>query len=233
MCRNGDACRPLHASWVNGRAYAVAGEGSHEEIAKEVQKFVGYARFPDYLIRPTGEAELETRTAHPFETRWTQERVALWQPNTARFYKLEDVPTKKQFDMAQEQFDKDMGTWEKARDWVLAAAELFGRDEMPFVGHSPPIFFEPLWVAANLVLRDNAKVSQYAATPKEEPITEADASPEPQTATMNAYVNALYGKALNEWAERESQRPVANEKFFEQWAERFSERKNRIPLWAN
>lgn len=233
-------CRPLHASWVNGKAYAVAGEGSHTKIEEvfwpswgietpdgHIQ--IGARNFGLDWTSSSGEKP-EPLCLHPFETRWTQERVALWQPNTARFYKLEDVPTKKQFDMAQEQFDRDMGTWEKARDWILAAVGLYGRKQLidctDGVGQ---------WLcdAANGLLKPDAQIAVAIVMVRE------------SYDQMRPHVRDGFLSTLGYDTSKDvvTLRPlsysdstcvrIARPCLFDEWAERFSERKNRVELWAN
>lgn len=152
-------CRPLWSCWVNGRAYSVPGEGSHEDIAKH-----RYATIPPRPLRFPSDGELmeivvesvDAIMMHPFECRWPTERKARFQPQGDRFYALEDVPTKHQFDMAQEQLDRDIGTPDKMRDWVLAAANLYGRGGLVFALDSYQHGTQPLIRAAQSVLVSRA-----------------------------------------------------------------------------
>ncbi len=196
-------CRPLWACWVNGHAYTVRGEGSHEKLIAPALLEVIMA----------GDGPLPTTfrgNHHPFECRWPTERVARFQPQGDRFYAFEDLPTRRQFDMAQAALDADMGDWEKLRDWVLAAAKLYGINE--FEGN------RAMRVGGTLTLT----LAQLSA------LTSGMASIEP---LYSACCSILTGdKAFREAG---LERRKSGEEAFQLWAEAFSERSNRVPLWAN
>lgn len=216
-------CRPLWACWVNGQSYTVRGEGSHQMIAASLKGKTVPAghRLQGWPLCPASVAWM-----HPFECRWPSERIAKFQPQGDRFYEYVNLPTKHQFDMAQEALDRDIGNWEKLRDWILAAAELYGKTELlPQTVTEVSIFSrgltytEPLYIAVNRVLRKPICVVGE----------EVGLDPD-KLATAFQSRNALGDDSI--FYRTRIPRIVGNETFV-RWADAFSDRKNRVPLWQS
>ena len=217
-------CRPLWACWVNGEAYTAKGEGSHSEIAKyryvklPASNVRGYVRGAVIEIDAGVETvEINPATMHPFEARWTTERGARFQPQGDRFYAFEDLPTRKQFDMAQAAMDADMGTPDKLRDWVLAAAKLYGEAELAVV-------------QGNEVALTTMRAYYHI-------LAMATPSSDGHRTLMMAGVGVLSQEAgvrvLDVALGNRSNYNTEPAGVFQKWAELFSERANRVPLWVN
>lgn len=220
-------CRPLWSCWVQGRSAhrtvsAMAcpkGEGSHGALARyDVTITSG-----SHGKRPNGDVVIEKgppgapverwlpnpEKDHPFECIWTRERTVKFQPQGDRFYGLDDLPTREHFDAACDLFEQQMGNWERLRDWVLAAAKLYGDCQRD---NSDPIFRvwrpeEPLWMAANSTLKELPRRRLgWPECPQPD-----DGGPILSSRTRNG-------------------EPA---RWFDDWADTFSDRKNRVPLWAN
>ncbi len=217
-------CRPLWAAWVSAQGVmSEAGEGSHRELRESLERECaqhGGAIVPCNQYRyATSQMSRQMllgtmylgdaghpEKSHPFEAVWTQKREAQWQPNTNRFYSHDDMPTRKHFDLAQERFEKDMGTPDLLRDWVLAGAKLFGAGE----DYRLDLFSrEPLLFAASMTLSDNNRKHFSGPAVHKRAITRE-------------------GLIVNG-----PQCIISSMRDFTLWADMFSSPKNRVDLWKN
>ena len=220
-------CRPLWAAWVGCESiFSRAGEGSHHTLH---QMLDGECSLADWAISPDKpssisatdvansilRSEVVCNRAHPFEAVWTQKREAQWQPNTNRFYGFDDVPTRKHFALAQERFEKDMGTPDLLRDWVMAGAKLYGIDEIESAGEATR-FGRSTWNGIQPLI--SAALQTLQQGKHKLLCSHGEGVGEPKVVLEDA-------KFLV------SQKNVDG--LFNRWADMFSSPKNRVDLWKN
>lgn len=209
-------CRPLWAGYVAGeQVFSKAGEGSHDALGRQFN--VTEPSLHRLAQQWTSPSPLDVPASwQPFECRWTREREALWQPNTNRFYQLGDLPTGNDYILAGQRLSEDMGTPDKLRDWVLEAARLYGEVELRGV------FDDDGALVAQSIFGREQRLFEAALSVLKHPNALYETVP---VARLQVGDRTRYlvdpGKPRNARA------------VFEHWAETFSERKNRVELWAN
>ncbi len=218
--------RPHWTCYVRERTYSLVGEGDYKEVLRKHN-----------LDERTEWGFWHKEGFMPFKCCWPEAREAMWNVVWTKTYKRGEVPTEQQFDMADEQLDKDMGTPDKLIVWVMTAAELYGNRESLL--KSDCLYkYHTLWDAASgvlktpippLILDKRCRIKGENSSTEQIELKDLDTGETIwcDESTLLKQDSGFDKDAIGRVITVKIPRPR-----FSEWAHEFASKEKRIPLWA-